>query len=432
MRLLRFSPLAGAPQTADAAQGRPSSEHHLPPVEPAVEVRAMSKNFRLSHHQMSTLKERVLHPLGRPGYNELKALQDVTFDVREGEFFAVIGRNGSGKSTLLKCLAGIYRPNSGSVDVRGRLSPFIELGVGFNPDLNALDNVVVNATLIGLTPAEARKRFRDIIAFAELEDFTEMKLKNYSSGMQVRLGFATAIQVDSEILLVDEVLAVGDALFQRKCFDTFRRLKDEGRTIIYVSHDLDTVRRFADRVLLLEKGELIALDEPDSVIREYERRNRESEEGRQEGAWSEKDRFGDGSAEIVDAWFEDQRGERVSSLTQGEQATFKFKVLFKRDMHNPVLGFNVRDEGQRIVLNVNNVWSGCELVTVLAGEQRTFVASFRNWLASGPHFATPIAAHSDGQQWADLRDRYVPFDVEARLASGALVDLPQDVQVLRG
>jgi ABC-type polysaccharide/polyol phosphate transport system ATPase subunit len=404
-------------------------EERTPPSDAAVTVQNVSKTFRIPHHSATTLKERVLHPLRRTSYESLEALRDVSFEILKGEFFGIIGRNGSGKSTLLKCLARIYRPDAGSITVRGRLSPFIELGVGFNPDLNARDNVTVNATLIGLTPSEARRRFTDVIEFAELEDFVEMKLKNYSSGMQVRLGFATAIQVDADILLVDEVLAVGDALFQRKCFDVFGRLKDEGRTIIYVSHDLGTVKRFADRVLLLDDGQIIGVGKPNAMIREYEHRNQEREESREGGGWPDRYRWGDGSAEVLEAWFEDEDGERRSFLRHGEQVCFRFRVRFHREMEHPVLGFNVRDENQNLLLNMNNVWSGCEVGTVPAGAERTFAARFTNWLAAGTHYATPIVAHADGQHWADMRERFVRFDVDTPLVTGGLVDLPQEVEV---
>ena len=215
-------------------------------------VQAAEKCFRLPHHQYSTLKERALHPFASRKYDELRAVQDVTFDVAQGEFFGIVGRNGSGKSTLLKCLAGIYSLDGGSMTVNGRLSPFIELGVGFNAEMTARDNVIINAIMLGLSRKQARARFDEIIEFAELEEFVDLKLKNYSSGMSVRLGFAVAIQVDADVLLVDEVLAVGDAAFQQKCFDEFDRLKAEGRTVLFVTHDMASVRallrpRDADR-----------------------------------------------------------------------------------------------------------------------------------------------------------------------------------------
>lgn len=182
----------------------------------AIVVEHVSKTFRLPHRRYSTLKERVLHPFRSSEYDELHAVKDVSFAVREGEFYGIVGRNGSGKSTLLKCLAGIYGADAGRIAIEGRLSPFIELGVGFNPDLPARDNVMLNAIMLGLTRKEARRRFDSVIEFAELEEFIDLPLKNYSSGMSVRLAFAVTVEVDAEVLLIDEVLAVGDAAFQQK------------------------------------------------------------------------------------------------------------------------------------------------------------------------------------------------------------------------
>ena len=211
----------------------------------------------------------MLHPASalRPSYDELRAVDDMSFEIREGEFFGIVGRNGSGESTLLKCIAGIYDVDVGTIGVRGRLSPFIELGVGFNMDLNARDNVIINAIMLGLSRQEAHNRFDEIIAFAELEDFVDLRLQNYSSGMYVRLAFAVAIQVDAEILLIDEVLAVGDANFQQKCFAQFNRLRAEGRTIVFVTHDMYSVQRYCDRAMLIDKGKLVALEDPATIAR---------------------------------------------------------------------------------------------------------------------------------------------------------------------
>ena len=243
------------------------------PAPPALRADRLSKTFRIPHRQVSTLKERVLHPFQARSFEELHAVDEVSFDVAEGEFFGIVGRNGSGKSTLLKCLAGIYEIDSGDVEVRGRLSPFIELGVGFNPDLTARENVLINAIMLGLTRREARERFDDIVRFAELEQFLDLKLKNYSSGMHVRLAFSVAIQVNADILLVDEVLAVGDAAFQQKCFDEFHRLKAEGRTIVFVTHDMGAVERFCDRAMLLDRGAVTEIGAPRRIARAYNELN---------------------------------------------------------------------------------------------------------------------------------------------------------------
>jgi ABC-type polysaccharide/polyol phosphate transport system ATPase subunit len=236
----------------------------------AFEVRNVSKSFVLPHQQRTTFKELFLHPWHRTTYEHQQALHDVSFSVDEGEFFGIIGPNGSGKSTLLKILAGIYRQDAGEVRVRGLLSPFIELGVGFNPELNARDNIRINGTLLGLSRRELEHRFDDIVAFAELERFVDQKLKNYSSGMQLRLAYSIAIQVPFDILLLDEVLAVGDASFQEKCFATFRRFRSEGKTMIFVSHDLTAVSEYCDRALLLVRGEPRSLGPVQYVVKAYE------------------------------------------------------------------------------------------------------------------------------------------------------------------
>src|SRR5919204_887197 len=209
----------------------------------AVEVDGVSKSFRRPYERVHTIKERVLHPLRRTRYDTLTALRDVSFEVADGEFFGIVGRNGSGKSTLLKCIAGIYATDAGRIRLRGQMSPFIELGVGFTPDLPARDNVLLNAIMLGLSPAEAEERFDAVIEYAELADFVDVKLKNYSSGMQVRLAFAVMVQVDADLLLIDEVLAVGDAAFQQKCYDTLQRRREEGTTVLFVTHDMNTVER---------------------------------------------------------------------------------------------------------------------------------------------------------------------------------------------
>ncbi len=210
-----------------------------------------------------------MHPLRRTTYNELRVLREVDFEVAQGEFFGIVGRNGSGKSTLLKCLAGIYAADSGKIEVAGRLSPFIELGVGFNPELPARDNVAINAVMMGLSPQDARARFDDIIAFAELERFVDTKLKNYSSGMQVRLAFSVMVQSDPDVMLIDEVLAVGDAAFQQKCVDTFYRLRAEGKTIVLVTHVMSLVEQFCHRAMMISGGKITNIGAPSEIGRAY-------------------------------------------------------------------------------------------------------------------------------------------------------------------
>jgi len=232
----------------------------------AIEVTGVSKSFRIPHEQRTYLKEYFLHPFRRTTYERNEALQDVTFSVEAGEFFGVFGPNGSGKSTLLRILAGIYVPDTGLVRVNGLLSPFIELGVGFNLELNARDNIRINATLAGLTRRELDSKFDGILEFSELERFVDQKLKNYSSGMLMRLAYSIAIQIPFDVLLLDEVLAVGDESFQEKCFATFERFKEEGKTVVLVTHDPALLWRFADRVLRLEAGTVAAIGSPQELI----------------------------------------------------------------------------------------------------------------------------------------------------------------------
>jgi ABC-type polysaccharide/polyol phosphate transport system ATPase subunit len=243
-------------------------------IEPAIEVVGISKAFLIPHEQRLRLKEYFAHPLRRTTFERNQALKDVSFDVASGEFFSIVGPNGCGKSTLLKILARIYRADAGIVHVNGKLSPFIELGVGFNFELSARENIEINGMLLGLTHRELAARFDEILAFAELERFVDQQLKNYSTGMLLRLAYSIAIQVPFDILLLDEVLAVGDANFQAKCFETFENMRAKGKTIVFVSHDLDSVTTFSDRALCLADGIIQCIGEPKYVVDAY--RERES------------------------------------------------------------------------------------------------------------------------------------------------------------
>ena len=238
---------------------------------PAIDVRDVRKTFRLPLDHAPTLQYRVSHLKSSSRYRELRVLDGVTFQVERGEFFGIVGPNGCGKSTLLKILSGIYDPDLGRVAVNGTLSPFLELGVGFKPDLTARENILLGGTMLGLTRREVMQRADTILEFAELEDFAEQKLKNYSSGMAVRLAFSVAMLADADILLMDEVLAVGDSRFQEKCFEVFAEYKRKNRTIVLVSHDLSTLDLFCDRVLLLQSGRSVACGPPEAVISRYRR-----------------------------------------------------------------------------------------------------------------------------------------------------------------
>jgi ABC-type polysaccharide/polyol phosphate transport system ATPase subunit len=239
---------------------------------PAIDVAGVSKAFRIPHEQRVFFRDYFIHPFRRMSYERNQALDDVSFSVQQGEFFGVVGPNGGGKSTLLRTLAGIYVPDAGTVRVSGLVSPFIELGVGFNLELNARDNIRINGTLAGLTKRQINGKFDEILAFSELERFVDQKVKNYSSGMLVRLAYSIAIQIPFDVLLLDEVLAVGDQAFQEKCFATFDRIKGEGKTVVFVSHALELMERFCDRVLLLQGGRVQAVGPPGEIVGLYRER----------------------------------------------------------------------------------------------------------------------------------------------------------------
>jgi ABC-type polysaccharide/polyol phosphate transport system ATPase subunit len=416
------------------------------PPAPAIVVDDVSKSFRLPRERVHTLKERALHPLRRTEYDELKALRDVSFAVETGEFFGVVGRNGSGKSTLLKCLAGIYGTDAGRIFVNGQMSTFIELGVGFNPDLPARENVMINATMLGLSPREARSRFDEIIDFAELREFTEVKLKNYSSGMMVRLAFSVMIQVDADILLIDEVLAVGDAAFQQKCFEEFERIKRSNTTVLLVTHDTAAVNRFCDRGMLLEHGRCVEIGGPQRIGMRYLQLNF-SEEARALEATNEvvakaeahapappdqPMRLGDGAGEIVDAFFEDEQGARAEVLDGGRRAAFVVHVRFHRDVEDPVFAVGIENSHRATVFSGTTQLASPHPGTFRSGEAVTVRFAFDNVLAPDRYTATPsVARPGSGLAWIDWRERMVEAVVNVTRATEGVVNLPVEVEVRR-
>jgi lipopolysaccharide transport system ATP-binding protein len=237
-----------------------------------IALEGVNKIFRLPHDRKTTLRQRFVSLLQKQTYEELYALRNINLKVNNGEFLGIIGKNGAGKSTLLKLIARVLEPTSGTISVNGNIAPFLELGVGFQGDLTVKDNVFLYGALLGMSRKKIANKYDWVIEFSGLERFVDAKVKNLSSGMQVRLGFSITVSVESPILLVDEVLAVGDIDFQQKCYDSFESFKQNGRTIVFVSHDLVAVERFCDRVVLLEKGEIKGQGEPELVTAEYRRK----------------------------------------------------------------------------------------------------------------------------------------------------------------
>jgi ABC-type polysaccharide/polyol phosphate transport system ATPase subunit len=401
-------------------------------VPPVIVVRGVSKTFRIPRLQVHTLKERALHPFRFHDFDELHAVRDVSFEVQEGEMFGIVGRNGSGKSTLLKCLAGIYGVDqdrgAGELEVRGRLSPFIELGVGFNPDLTADDNVIVNGIMLGLSRKEARRRFDEIIAFAELEEFADLKLKNYSSGMYVRLAFSVAVQVDADVLLIDEVLAVGDAAFQQKCFDQFHRLRAEGKTIVFVTHDMSAVSRYCDRAMLMERGRIVCLGNSDRVAREYHELNfgRHPEA---EGHTDER-RYGDRGAEILDAWIEDEHGERTGAVAQREPFSLCIQLEFHEDLRDPIFTFRLTNEVGQIAVASRTDWEHGPSGHFPAGQRTLVRIRLTNLLTPGRYAFSPgVVRPGLGDNPLDVRDDYASLIVHGVRITGGQADLPYQLEI---
>jgi ABC-type polysaccharide/polyol phosphate transport system ATPase subunit len=393
-----------------------------------VVVDRVTKRFVVPHERRNTLKERVLHPVRRSGVHRFEALNDVSFSVDRGEFFGIVGRNGSGKSSLLKCLAGIYRTDGGEIYVDGRVSTFIELGVGFNPELAARDNVVMNGVMLGLSPSEARDRFEEVVRFAELEEFVDLKLKNYSSGMHVRLAFSVMVQIRADILLVDEILAVGDASFQQKCFDVFFQMRDEGKTVLFVTHDMAAVQRFCHRALLLERGRIVAIGAPKEVADRYLTLNFESLGEAPGNGLGGGARAGDGAARVVDAWIEDRDGVRQGALAQGHSCAVRASIRVEQPLEDPVIAVALVNAQHQNVFVASSDARGERSGRFDSGETFDFSVSFENSLAPGRYAVSTLVSHPGGQI-VDRWESIFTFVVSGAGAGGGLVDLPHDLSI---
>jgi ABC-type polysaccharide/polyol phosphate transport system ATPase subunit len=343
---------------------------HRPVV---IEARGVQKSFRIPDHRVDTLKERVLHPFAGGQYRELRALRDISFDVHQGEFFGIVGRNGSGKSTLLKIMSSIYRADAGRVRMAGRLAPFIELGVGFNPEFSSRENVVLNGVMMGLSRKEAQRRLDSVLDFAELREFADLKLKNYSSGMMVRLAFAVMVEADADIMLVDEVLAVGDASFAQKCLDVFRAKRSAGRTLVLVTHDMATVQSFCDRAMLIHDGELHFIGDAEEAALRYYRLNFAGAGA--EGGPPEPGGVPDVNVRVVEARIENENVE------QGRPIGIEVVFEARHDLDAPVFAFHFLDADGVTVFGFNRA-----LDRVDGGERVRIAGRIDNPLLPGRYF----------------------------------------------
>jgi ABC-2 type transport system ATP-binding protein len=366
--------------STDGADGRSNGVRNAPL---AIEAREIRKTFRIPTHRIDSFKERLVRPLARADFRELRALRDVSFEIRRGEFFGIVGRNGSGKSTLLKILASIYRADAGTIRMAGRVAPFIELGVGFNPDLTARENVTLNGVMMGLSQREARRRLDAVLDFAELEEFVDLKLKNYSSGMLVRLAFSVMIQAEADILLIDEVLAVGDAAFQQKCRDVFANMRSGDRTIVLVTHDMTAVQRYCHRAMLLDDGRLRYIGDPEETGRQYLRMNfakrKVTADGEREVAI-----VPDFLARVAEAWLENEAGERIENVEAGEPIRLNAVVEARQDLTNPGFALHLNNaEGVHVFELDGKVEPGEGEAFLAAGSRARISATLDNPLMPG-------------------------------------------------
>jgi ABC-2 type transport system ATP-binding protein len=329
----------------------------------AIRVQKVSKLFKLPHEKNTSIKSMIVNFYrSQKGYELQKAVNNVSLEIKNGEFFGIIGRNGSGKSTLLKLLAGIYVPTSGNLEVNGSLTPFIELGVGFNQELTGRENVYLNGALLGFSRKEMEEMYQDIVEFAELERFMDQKLKNYSSGMQVRLAFSIAIRAKSDILLIDEVLAVGDLAFQEKCYRFFDQIKASNRTVVFISHDSSAVQRFCDRVAIVDSGKLIDVGEPKRMVLKYGAIIAADQYEAEEKTSKDNEHQGTGEVTITKVDVLDKHGKSSSSINFGEpfsvEASYKINKEINEDV---VVGIDIIDDQGISILGPNTKESNQKL-----------------------------------------------------------------------
>jgi ABC-type polysaccharide/polyol phosphate transport system ATPase subunit len=395
----------------------------------AIEVRGVEKIFRIPDRRADTLKERVIHPLTRTEYRELHALHDVSFDVYRGEFFGIVGRNGSGKSTLLKILASIYKADAGRVRIAGRLAPFIELGVGFNPEMTARENVELNGVLFGLTRRASSRMLEAVLDFAELRDFAELKIKNYSSGMMVRLAFAIMVQADADVMLIDEVLAVGDAAFAQKCMEVFYERRAAGRTIVLVTHDMATVQALCHRALLIHDGVVQYVGEPEQTAMRYYRLNFA---GDGSGDPAEPDVSIDDqpvthalNARLVHAKLRDAAGATVTNVEHGVPIMLDAAIETAQELSDPAFVFHVRSAEGVVVSSFTRRLSG----GVNEGRVIRFAGEIENPLVPGT-YALDLWIRQDRQSGTiGLQPmRLANFVVYGTGARQGLVALDSDIE----
>ena len=360
----------------------------------AIKVEHVSKTFKLPHEKRTSLKTAFVRMFTKQSYEVQKALNDVSFEVKKGEFFGIVGRNGSGKSTLLKILAGTYVATEGNVSIGGTLTPFIELGVGFNPELTGRENVFLNGALLGFNRKEMGAMYEDIVAFAEIEKFMDQKLKNYSSGMQVRLAFSIAIKANSDVLLLDEVLAVGDENFQKKCIATFRQIKNKGTTVILVSHDMNMVEQFCDKAILIEQGNKVYYGKSSDVARHYRDINRDIDKAKTARGKLSGDRTkvvdGEGIGVVsIDTKVLDAEGKPTEIIDSNDEIIVESTLIAKEAIKNALHSFTFEDLEGKTIAQFSTDDNGGKLFDMKKNEKKVIRTTVENIFSEGIYYIDP-------------------------------------------
>ncbi len=381
----------------------------------AIKVKNVYKDFKLPHLKKNSFKSMFTGVFDRSqkhkSYEAQHALKDISFDIKKGEFFGIVGRNGSGKSTLLKMIAGIYQPTQGSIKIEGKLVPFIELGVGFNPELTGRENVYLNGALLGFSKKEIDGKYKDIVDFAELERFMDQKLKNYSSGMQVRLAFSMAIRAEADILLVDEVLAVGDADFQRKCFEYFKTLKREKKTVVFVSHSMEAIREYCSRAMLIEKSEILGIGSAESIAQHYVRLFTEDPQDKQKQPQNDN-RWGNRVVTI----------ESIDVHLTSSSITITEVIKANESIDSPIAGIRIRNNAGQEITGSNTKIERSNLPDLEKGQKLTLEWRMPNILSDGAYIIDPAIVFADEITVCDwwneattfkiMRDRRLPYPID--------------------
>lgn len=400
--------------------------------EVAIKVSGLHKTFRIPLDGGMNLKQNIVNIFRRrKGYREFSPLNGIDFEIKKGDFFGIVGRNGSGKSTLLKTIAGIYTPDRGGVEISGTLVPFIELGVGFNPELTGRENVYLNGALLGFGRAEMDEMYDDIVEFAELEEFMDEQLKNFSSGMQVRLAFSIAIRAEGDILLLDEVLAVGDAAFQQKCYDYFEELKEADRTVVLVTHSMSAVQRFCTAGLLLNDGEVEYIGSSEDVALKYDQLFIKERTNKEQAAINEKPKSKEVERKLLQ--IENvrlfQRGVESTHLRAYEDFVLSVTLISDIAISPSVVGINILNSNKQIVLAVNTNVMSTE--TVISKGKTTFNFSIEN-IFSEDVFTVNVAVEGGASRKLLLKEKGVKaFDITGiKYSKHSLTHPRVDIEVL--